>query len=72
MESNEQSIDSNVEKAASQIHANELRDCKEEDEKEVIKASKDIARYHIYFSKQKGLNPSWELFFSNFSKLPGL
>ena len=22
-----------------------------------------IARYHIYFSKQKGLNPSWELFF---------
>lgn len=31
-----------------------------------------IARYHIYFSKQKGLNPSWELFFSNFSKLFGL
>ena len=22
-----------------------------------------IARYHIYFSKQKGFNPSWELFF---------
>ena len=22
-----------------------------------------IVRYHIYFSKQKGLNPSWELFF---------
>ena len=22
-----------------------------------------IARYHIYFSRQKGLNPSWELFF---------
>ena len=22
-----------------------------------------ILRYHIYFSKQKGLNPSWELFF---------
>ena len=25
-----------------------------------------IARYHIYFSKQKGLNPSWELFFGTF------
>ena len=22
-----------------------------------------IVRYHIYFSKQKGVNPSWELFF---------
>ena len=22
-----------------------------------------IARYHIFFSKEKGLNPSWELFF---------
>ena len=40
MESNEQSIDSNVENAASQIHPNELRDCQEEDEQEVIKASK--------------------------------
>ena len=43
MESNEQSIDSNVENAASQIHPNELRDCQEEDEKEVIKASKESA-----------------------------
>ena len=41
VESNEQSIDSNVENAASQIHPNELRDCQEEDEKEVIKASKE-------------------------------
>ena len=25
-----------------------------------------IARYHIYFSNQKGFNPSWELFFRTF------
>ena len=31
VESNEQSIDSNVENGASQIHPNELRDCQEED-----------------------------------------
>ena len=47
LESNEQSIDSNVENAASQIHLNELRDCQEEDEKEVIKASKESGRTQI-------------------------
>ena len=25
-----------------------------------------FARYHIYFSKQKGFNPSWGLFFRTF------
>ena len=47
VESNEQSIDSNVENAASQIHSNELRDCQEEDEKEVIKASMESRRTQI-------------------------
>ena len=47
VESNEQSIDSNVESAASQIHPNELRDCQEEDEKEVIKVSKESRRTQI-------------------------
>ena len=47
MESNEQSIDSNVENAASKMHSNELRDCQEEDEKEVIKASKESRRTQI-------------------------
>ena len=47
VKSNEQSIDSNVENAASQIHPNELKDCQEEDEKEVIKASKESRRIQI-------------------------
>ena len=47
VESNEQSIDSNVENAASQIHPNQLRDCQEEDEKKVIKASKESRRTQI-------------------------
>ena len=47
VESNEQSIDSNVENAASQIHPNKLRDCQVEDEKEVIKASKESRRTQI-------------------------
>ena len=45
VESNEQSIDSNVEDAASQKHPSELRDCQEEDEKEVIKANKESRLY---------------------------
>ena len=36
-----------VENAASQIHPNELRDCQEEDEKDVIKASKESRRTQI-------------------------
>ena len=47
VESNEPSIDSNVENAASQIHPNELRDCQEEDKKEVIKVSKESRRTQI-------------------------
>ena len=47
MESKDQSIDSNVDNAASQIHPNELRDCHEEDEKEVITARKESRRTQI-------------------------
>ena len=60
VESNEQSIDRNVENAASQIHPNELRDCQEGKDglevrqppakkrrKEVIKASKESRRTQI-------------------------
>ena len=36
-----------VENAASQIHPNDLRDCQEEDEKKVIKASKGSRRTQI-------------------------
>ena len=47
VESNDQSIDSNVENAASQIHPNELRDCQDKDEREVIKAIKESRRTQI-------------------------
>ena len=47
VESNEQSIDSNVKNAASQILPNELRAFQDKDEKEVIKARKESRRTQI-------------------------
>ena len=53
VESNEQSIDSNVENAASQIHPNELRDCQEEDEKKLLKLVRRVEgpKLHVCCSR---------------------